>query len=324
MAIKKTTKKAAPAKADAGKTAKDFGMFSWFFKRDKNQSLKSWLVNAGIFTGVVLLGAFFMSVVGFRFEFMSAGAIPPPSVWETAKIVVMLAGQQLFEVILSAAVIFLIGMFAVMPRKPLDRKSFVAILWTSLFLIVVLGGLMWAVQKYINVDGLDPAGSLAACATALSFGLLIAVAVTLFAFFACVACFARGMGVSKAMIALGFPLGWSLYEYAGHFVRDGRPQVVKIKYNWYARLIEFFLNTTKGQIILWLVAAGLLVMNIFQQKWSFFIPVFFAAFYFWRGGAWVAKKIRAMSVAAIAYNLILVAAASYVLLTAELTARAAM
>ena len=324
MAIKKTTKKAAPAKAAAGKTAKDFGMFSWFFKRDKDQSLKNWLINAGIFTGVVLLGAFFMSVVGFRFEFMSAGAIPPPSIWETAKIVVMLAGQQLLEVILSAAVIFLIGVFAVMPRKSLDRKSFVAILWTSLFLIVVLGGLMWTVQRYINIDGLNPAGSRVAIATALAFELLIAVAVTLFAFFACVACFARGMGVSKAMIALGFPLGWSLYEYAGHFVRDNRPQVVKIKYNWYGRFIGFFLDTTKGQVILWLIAAALLFMNIFQQKWSFFIPVFFAALYFWRGSAWVAKKIRMMSVVATAYNIVLIAAAAYVLLTAQIAARAAM
>ncbi|MDR1826399.1 MAG: hypothetical protein LBQ49_01760 [Rickettsiales bacterium] len=306
MPIKKSVKTNEKDKAEV----KGAGLIPWLFKPDAGFSLKKWLYNAGLFTVALLGVVFFLAVIGMRAEFAGSGAAPAISLLDTAEIVLMLLADQPLSVLIMAVIIFAIGAFAVMPRKLLDRKSFVAVWWTCTFWTVVLIVLLAKFRSYIHGNPVLPE------AVELAILILgtILLAICIVGFVAGTACYAREANVSKAVVVLGFPLGWSLYEYAGHFVPDGKPQVLNIRYKWYDRLIEFFLNTKPGQIILALFALLFLSSSVVKGNYfGAFIPVFFAGLYLLRGRGWILKNIRIPAAVAAAYNVVLVIGMVYLL-----------
>ncbi|MDR1071316.1 MAG: hypothetical protein LBL21_01580 [Rickettsiales bacterium] len=290
--IKKTQQKKQPAAAGEPKTT----ILKWFFTPDTKQGLGKWTLRAGLFTVGCFAFAILISAFMLRGQLIAKG-MPPIPLLDTIKLVALALAESPLRFFVVLVANYAFGMFAFMPRKPLDRTGYVAVHWTSLALCLATAAATLLMDEYMKGSGL----------IIIPFVLLMLEGI---AYIAAVACYALKHGLPKLATFLSFPFGFALYVYAGHFLpAKDKERTIEIKYGWYRRLIDFVLNTTNGQIVL-----ALIFLASFAVGPSWFEALAIALFgglYFWKGGKWILGKLPKLSWAAVALNVATIALGIY-------------
>ncbi|MDR2269240.1 MAG: hypothetical protein LBD94_03595 [Rickettsiales bacterium] len=296
MPTKKTIKKKPnPQAAKTVKQTTDSGghstILKWFFIPDIKQGWGKWLLRAGLFTIGLLVFAAAFSVLVMQISLLESGA-EVPSFLTILKMIVLLSLEAPLKTALLIFIIFAFGMFAFMPRKHLDKTSFVATLWTFMAWTIIVGIITYILNQNEVKFALD---FLALPLAALIIFFLAGV-------LASIVCYARKIGASPLSILLSVPFGLSFYEYAGYFLPDsGKDKVIVIKYRWYERFLKFMLDTIQGQGLL--VIAMLLLLLIQPYPWEVIIIILFGGLYFWRKKEWMIENIKCLSWIVAAINI---------------------
>ena len=248
------------------------------------QSSGKWLIRSAIFTIAFILIVSVVGIIGIQQQFILSGLEAP----SFGTIMRMLSGQltliALPIILIRIAILFAIGMFVFMPRKPLDRESFFAVYWTFW---------IWSMTM-MAVVMLTPESAYDRYSAALILLPLFIMLAATIGMFVSIISFSRKIGIPKSVLLLSFPFGLSIYSYTGYFLPfKSNEQTVMLKYNWYRRFVEFMLYNNKGQIIL----AAVMVACVAAIPWpsELFMISFFAVLYFWKGKNWLAGNIKRLS-----------------------------
>jgi hypothetical protein len=294
---KKTPRKAAAKTAAPARTKSNAARISlpkWFFVPDLKQGIAAWAARAGLFLIVICVMVLFLGALGIIMQLLENG-IAPPSVWKIIHALCAGALQRPLLLITAALSIFAVGLFAFAPRKPLDRTSFAAALFSFTF---------WAA---VFVGGPHLLGG--THRDAVLFPLAVLAMIAVIGIIAAIVCHARSRGVSKAAVLLSAPFGLPFFEYAGLFLPDvGKEKAIAIKFKWYEKLVGFLMKEKAGQIILAVLAVLPAVMGTY---WELLLIALFAALYFLRGREWVAGNIVRLSWIAAAFNIAAIATFGY-------------
>ena len=240
-------------KTSSSKVQAQISVNSWFFKPDMAQGVCGWVIRAVLFAA---------AITGFTIHEVSIAGI---------------------------SLVF--GLFLFMPRRYLDRESFVAVLWRFMVLFVVFASMVYVAIKH----GFVPWGILLfAILAVISAGGIVAA----------ITCFARKIGVSKIATLLNFPIGISFLEYVGYFLPIKNDSVIAIKYSWYKKLISFFLNTKNGQLLLSFIV--LVFVVIAPTLWEVMFILFFGILYFWKQQKWMIQNIKKLTWVSAIMNVIFV------------------
>lgn len=315
-AIKKTSvKKAAPKTiAPAGRLTEKFQqttLLKWLFVPDIAQGIGKWMMRAGLFLVLLILALVLFGGIATQMQFVEKG-FSAPGFFEMVKMTIDILGHAFAAKPMTSITILIIayaiGMFAFMPRKYLDKTSFVSAMWTFAAWITVFGFAVYLSDRYLP-------GSIKSIA-GLSLAVLMLIAGI--GFLASITCYARKIGVSKLAVLLSMPFGWSFFEYSGYFLpADDKNRTIVIKYNWYKRFVGFMLDTHPGQIIIATAALALLASR--PSMWNAFIMVFFGGLYLWKKKEWMIASMRGLSWVVAAFNIAMCAGAGYMFGAAELS-----
>ena len=301
-AAKAVKTKAAVKEAAAG-ASKTGGILSWLFVPDTKQGIWKWCLRAGLFAAAFWTLTLCFSVTGLQERFVEAG-LSAPSFWTAAGIVAEATLAKWLEMILLAvAVYFAVGMFMFMPRQRLDRHSFFAALLTFLSWGIVSAALITLVREFLMglSDYVFPF---------VTLPLAVLAFITIIAVFAAVACWGKKIGVSAAALLLSFPFGWSLFEWMGFFLpfKDGG-RAIRIKYNWYGKLVDFLLDDKRGQMLMAFVIIAIFAIS--PTPWEAFMIVFFGGLYFWKKPSWMIGRVGMLSWVAATLNVAAIAFSVY-------------
>jgi hypothetical protein len=294
MPVKKTIK--APVKKAAVKetapAAKQAGLLTWFFVPEIKQGLGLWFARAGLFVVAMLAAILSAGALGVQVEFLMTGGAAP-SFWSAVGMILEMEAQKPVEAFAFIAILYAIGMFVFMPRKYLDKTSFVATLFTFTFWTIIFFIGIYTANNYLQSSYL-----LLALAVLLQLGIV--------GLFASIACYARKMGVSRTAAFLSFPFAWAFFEYSGLFLPGkSKDRMIALKYKWYERFISFLLNSKRGQLILAaVIVAAMLLSGIFYgAPWEAAVLLLFGLFYFWKKSDWMAKNIARLAWAPVVVNI---------------------
>jgi hypothetical protein len=249
----------APAKASVNNPS----LLSWLFVAAKpidwkKYSLRIILSVIGFFAAMSILTAM-MIKMNFAMHEMETLS----SFWQRLAVFPMsfIADFMMHPVqsIFTLLSIALIGAFVFMPRQTLDRRGFVAAHILGVFL-----ALLAIVPIYLTSGRI----STYLLAIVMFFGGLLS--------YAGAVGYARGEGLSKWATILSFPFGYSFLFYSGMFLPQTKSgPSLRIKFDWYSKLLDFLLLTTNGLIVL--VAAEVLSLIIFPYPWAILFGIIFAS-----------------------------------------------
>ena len=278
-----------------GKGAESAGrkttILRWLFAPDMAQGWKGWLLRSAGFAAAFFAFIIAVGIIGIKAQLVLAGLpVVPASValsvlWDSVV-------QNIGQWIVAFSAVYAVGMFAMMPRRALDRRGFVALLFFFLFWMALAGAAAWTMNEYAVEIGLIlwPLAALILAAIIGLFGAIVG--------------YARAVGASRWQSLLAFPFGLALFEYAALFTKaaEGNNSIA-LKSKWFLRLRDFLLDDIRGQIVL---AALIVLMAVFGSAWELFLITFFSVIYFWRGAAFIAANLPRLAWVAVAFNIAVV------------------
>ena len=202
--------------------------------------------------------------------------------------------------LITVVVLYVMGVFMFMPRKTLDRESFVAATWTSTFWMAIFGSIIMFLH-YNNIQ------------TRLVFVVAILTLMSLTGIFAAATGFVRKIGLSRILTLAMFPFGITFIGFCGYFLPfKSNDKTIVVKYKWYQKLIDFALNTINGKISLMIII--LLFSMISASPWELFMVAFFGGLYAWKKSGWMLANIKNLAVTIAIMNISIISALAYFLL----------
>ncbi|MDR1027039.1 MAG: hypothetical protein LBL46_01340 [Rickettsiales bacterium] len=281
VAKKRTIKK------ESAVVSKGVSILRWLFTPDMSQGWKGWLGRAAGFLAVFVVFLVAVGIIGINVQLALAGLPPVPTatalavLWES-----ML--ENLPAWIGAAAAIYAFGMFAMMPRRSLDRRGFVALLFFFAFWMSVAAAAAWCLSEYAKYSD-----------WAWPFAVLVVIAVV--GMIAALARFSVAAGANKLQTLLMFPFGYALFQYGALFTgaAEGNKSIA-LKSKWFPKLRDFLLDDMRGQAAL---AAIIVAMAVLGSAWELFLIAFFAVIYFWRGPKVIVAALPKLAWVAVGFNI---------------------